>query len=123
MKLSSLDLNLLLVLHTVLEEKSVAKAAASLHVTSSAVSNALGRLRGLLGDPLLVRHGRGLVPTRRATELAPRIRAAVMELQGALAANVPFVPVQTDRMFTLACADNDQIASVPRIAAAFTARM
>lgn len=123
MKLSSLDLNLLLVLHTVLEEKSVAKAAASLHVTSSAVSNALGRLRGLLGDPLLVRHGRGLVPTRRATELAPRIRAALVELQGALEGDAPFEPARTDRMFTLACADNDQIASVPRIAAAFTARM
>jgi DNA-binding transcriptional LysR family regulator len=124
MNLSSLDLNLLLVLHTVLEEKSVAKAAAALHVTSSAVSNALGRLRGLLGDPLLVRHGRGLVPTRRATELAPRLRAALRELQGALeGAGAPFEPARTDRMFTLACSDNDQIARVPRVAAAFTAQM
>ncbi|MFE8596194.1 LysR family transcriptional regulator [Archangium violaceum] len=124
MNLSSLDLNLLLVLHTVLEEKSVAKAAASLHVTSSAVSNALGRLRGLLGDPLLVRHGRGLVPTRKAIELAPRLRAALEELQGALEGSAaPFVPAQTDRMFTLACSDNDQIARVPGIAAAFSARM
>lgn len=124
MNLSSLDLNLLLVLHTVLEERSVAKAAEALHVTSSAVSNALGRLRGLLGDPLLVRHGRGLVPTRQATELAPRLRAALLELQGALeGAAAPFVPARTDRMFTLACSDNDQMARVPGIAAAFTARM
>ena len=52
--LSAIDLNLFLVLHAVLEEQSATKAAARLHVTQSAVSNALGRLRQLLGDPLVV---------------------------------------------------------------------
>src|SRR5262245_65238063 len=78
--LSALDLNLFLVLHTVLEERSATRAAARLHVTQSAVSNALARLRELLGDPLVVRRGRGLVPTPRAEELAPLLREATERL-------------------------------------------
>jgi DNA-binding transcriptional LysR family regulator len=64
--LSSIDLNLLLVLHTVLEEQSVARAAEKLSVTSSAVSNSLARLRAVLDDALFVRRGRRLAPTPRA---------------------------------------------------------
>jgi DNA-binding transcriptional LysR family regulator len=69
--LASLDLNLLLVLDTVLAERSVARAARRLHVTPSAVSNALARLRAALDDPLISRSGRGIVPTPRAAALAP----------------------------------------------------
>jgi hypothetical protein len=64
--LSAIDLNLLLVLHTVLEEGSATGAARKLSVTQSAVSNSLARLRSLLGDPLVVRSGRGIVPTPAA---------------------------------------------------------
>ena len=66
MSLSPFDLNLLLVLDAVLTEGSVAKAANRLHVTPSAVSNALARLRQQLGDPLVTRKGRGIVPTPAA---------------------------------------------------------
>jgi DNA-binding transcriptional LysR family regulator len=69
--LSSIDLNLFLVLHAVLEERSATRAAARLNVTQSAVSNALARLRRLLDDPLVVRHGRGVVPTPRAESQIP----------------------------------------------------
>src|SRR5690349_24025198 len=82
--LSSIDLNLFLVLHAVLEERSATRAAARLNVTQSAVSNALARLRRLLDDPLVVRHGRGVVPTPRAEELAPLLREAVDRLAMAL---------------------------------------
>src|SRR5215472_15570830 len=70
MNLSKLDLNLFVVLHVVLEERSATLAAKRLHVTQSAVSNAISRLRAALGDPLVVRSGRGLTPTPRAEELA-----------------------------------------------------
>src|SRR5437763_1783560 len=70
--MSALDLNLLLVLDAVLESRSVTQAARRLHLSQSAVSNALARTRSMLGDPLLVRDGRGLVPTPRARELAPQ---------------------------------------------------
>src|SRR6266446_3989728 len=78
--IASIDLNLMLVLHTVLAERNVARAAERLHVTPSAVSNALARLRDVLGDPLVTRKGRGIVPTPRATELAPAIARAIHEL-------------------------------------------
>ena len=119
MKLSELDLNLLLVLHTVLEEKSVARAAETLHVTPPAISNALARLRDALGDRLLVRRGRGLVPTPRAVELGPRLAAALAELERAVGDDASFDPATTRRRFVLACADGDQICSVPRITASF----
>ena len=55
--LRSVDLNLLLILHALLEERSVTRAATSLHLTQSATSHALTRLRSLFGDPLLERRG------------------------------------------------------------------
>jgi len=120
--LSSIDLNLFLVLHAVMEERSATRAAARLHVTQSAVSNALSRLRELLGDPLVVRHGRGLVPTPRAEELAPLLREATERLELAIDRR-GFVAAETTRTFTIALADNHQACEVPRIARQFAARM
>jgi len=60
------DFNLLITLDAVLAERSVARAARRLHLSPSAMSRALARLRETTGDPLLVRAGRGLVPTPRA---------------------------------------------------------
>jgi DNA-binding transcriptional LysR family regulator len=121
MNLSSVDLNLLFVLHTVLREKTVARAAEKLNVTPPAVSNALARLRDLLGDPLLVRRGRGLVATPRAMELAPQLAAAVGVLQDALEER--FDPAVTRRRFSLALSDADQACSGPDIAAAVARTM
>src|SRR5688572_15816404 len=75
MNLSGTDLNLLFVLSVVLEEQSVTRAARRLHVTAPAVSNSLARLRALLGDPLVVRSGRGLVPTPRGRGPCSAIRS------------------------------------------------
>jgi DNA-binding transcriptional LysR family regulator len=115
--ITSIDLNLMLVLHTVLAERNVARAAERLHVTPSAVSNALARLRGALGDPLVTRKGRGIVPTPRATELAPAIARAMRELELALVA-APFDAASCTRTFTLAVADIGQVVWIPRLAAA-----
>jgi hypothetical protein len=95
----SLDLNLLLVLDTVLSEQSVARAAKRLHVTPSAISNALARLRVALGDPLVTRKGRGIVATPRAAELAPALARALAEL-GRLIAHTPFDANRCTRTFT-----------------------
>src|SRR4029077_6587939 len=120
--LSAVDLNLFLVLHAVLEERSATRAAARLHVTQSAVSNALARLRHLLGDPLVVRRGRGLVPTPRADELAPLLREVASRLALALDRRA-FGPEESTRTFTISLADNYQACEVPRIARAFAARL
>jgi len=119
---SPLDLNLLLVLNTVLTEGSVAKAAGRLHVTPSAVSNALARLRLLLGDPLVTRKGRGIVPTPRALELAPILAKGLQDLNDAVRAS-GFTPATTTRRFTLALSDAGQVALLPRIVSLFTREM
>jgi len=120
--LSSIDLNLFLVLHAVLEERSATRAAARLNVTQSAVSNGLSRLRTLLGDPLVVRQGRGLVPTPRAEELRPLLREATERLSLAVDRR-GFVAAETTRTFTIALSDNYQVCDAPRIAHAFAVRM
>jgi DNA-binding transcriptional LysR family regulator len=67
------DLNLLVTLDVLLAEGSVARAARRLRLSPSAMSRSLARLRETTGDPLLVRAGRGLVPTPRALELRERV--------------------------------------------------
>ena len=122
MNLSAVDLNLFLVLHAVLETGSATGAARQLHVTQSAVSNALARLRDVLGDPLLVRSGRGLVPTPRCEELRPLIASAVGQLQAAVDGQ-HFDPAESTREFTLACGDNQTLCDLPLIVEAFSRRM
>jgi DNA-binding transcriptional LysR family regulator len=73
------DLNLLVTLDVLLQEGSVARAARRLRLSSSAMSRALARLRTTTGDPLLVRAGRGLVPTPRAIELRERVGQLVQD--------------------------------------------
>ncbi|MBV6703395.1 LysR family transcriptional regulator [Kitasatospora aureofaciens] len=74
MQLSSVDLNLLVVLDALLEEGSVTRAAHRLNLSVPATSRALGRLRRAFQDPLLARSGRGLQPTAVALDLRPRLR-------------------------------------------------
>jgi DNA-binding transcriptional LysR family regulator len=78
------DLNLLVTLDVLLAEGSVARAAKRLRLSPSAMSRALARLRATTGDPLLVRAGRGLVPTRRALELRERVSLLVQDGQAVL---------------------------------------
>ncbi|HSS37637.1 MAG TPA: LysR family transcriptional regulator, partial [Polyangia bacterium] len=122
MSLSTLDLNLLVTLDAVLTERSVVRAARRLHVTPSAVSNALARLRAAVGDPLLVRHGRGVLPTPRAAALAPAIARALGDLDQAIHGD-SFDPATTDRELRLAIADVFQLVRLPAIVAAVAAKM
>lgn len=105
MNLSAVDLNLLHVLATVLEEQSATKAAAKLHVTQSAVSNALRRARALFGDPLVVRRPHGLEPTPRGAALLPALREWVEGARRLLLEPRRFDPSRTTRTFRIACVD------------------
>jgi len=78
------DLNLLVALDVLLTEGSVARAARRLGLSPSAMSRTLARLRATTGDPLLVRAGRGLVPTPRAIELRDRVGQVVQDAEAAL---------------------------------------
>ncbi|QTT87973.1 LysR family transcriptional regulator [Pseudomonas chlororaphis] len=82
--MSTPDLNLLITLDVLLAEGSVARAAQRLRLSPSAMSRALARLRETTGDPLLVRAGRGLVPTPRALELRDRVGHLVQDAEAML---------------------------------------
>jgi len=103
--LSGVDVNLLVVLHAVLEERSATKAAARLHLSQPAVSNALARLRVLLGDRLVVRSGRGLTPTSAALAVQPRLAAALQLLDGIVNDLNDFDLATTTREWAIAFAE------------------
>ena len=103
--IESLDLNLLRVLHVLLEEGSVDAAALRLGRSPSAVSHALGRLRTELGDPLLVRSGNCLLPSPRARAMREPLARALDGLGQALNVGASFDPSTSNRSFTLAAHD------------------
>lgn len=95
------DLNLLVTLDVLLAEGSVARAAQRLRLSPSAMSRALARLRETTGDPLLVRAGRGLVPTPRAIELRERVNQLVQDGEAVLRPAEKLNLKQLVRTFTL----------------------
>src|SRR5881227_2273875 len=95
------DLNLLVTLDVLLAEGSVARAAERLRLSPSAMSRTLARLRETLGDPLLVRAGRGLVPTPRALELAEPVHRLVRDAEALLRPTEALRLDQLVRSFTL----------------------
>ena len=99
--MSTPDLNLLITLDVLLAEGSVARAARRLRLSPSAMSRALARLREATGDPLLVRAGRGLVPTPRALELRGRVPVLVQDVEAVLRPAAQLDLKQLARTFTL----------------------
>src|SRR5438067_5373897 len=97
------DLNLLVVFQVLLAERHVGRAAKRLALTQSAASHALGRLRDLFGDPLFVRHPKGVEPTSRALNLAPAIADILNRAHSVLVSPV-FDPTEA-RTFTIATID------------------
>jgi DNA-binding transcriptional LysR family regulator len=107
----------------VLAENSATRAARRLHVTPSAVSNSLARLRDGLGDPLLVRRGRGLVPTPFALTLAPRVSEIVQQMAAIVEQDRRFDAASETGEFTIACTDDQEVSDVPRILRLFARRL
>jgi DNA-binding transcriptional LysR family regulator len=117
--MENVDLNLLLALDVLLDEGSVTTAARRLGLSTSAMSRTLARLRAVTGDPLLVRAGRGLVPTPHAMSLRDRVHALTREVQATLRPRTdPLDLAVLERTFTLrANEDFIQFLSVPLCAA------
>ena len=103
--LSRIDLNLLVHFRVVLEERHVARAAARLSLTPSAVSHALGRLRLLLNDPLFLRTPKGVVPTERALELGEPVAEIIARVEQLIGSATPFDPEKSSRRFTIGAPD------------------
>ena len=121
-KLSALDLNLLVVLQALLEERHVTRAANRVGLSQSATSHALSRLRELYRDPLLVRSGRRLDPTPRAVELLPLLSRGLGELGATLSGARAFEPASAQRSFSVGMADYAQALLVPPLLGALTTR-
>jgi len=105
MDLSGADLNLLVLFETVMGERHVRRAAERLHLSPSAVSHGLSRLRRLLGDPLFLRTPRGVVPTDRATALSESIADILVRVRSVVASAEPFDPARSTRRFTIGAPD------------------
>ncbi len=103
--LGNADLNLLPVFEAVLAERHVGKAALRLHLTPSAVSHGLNRLRFLLNDPLFLRTPKGVAPTARALELAEPIADILARIRRVVASAEPFDPARSGRRFTIGAPD------------------
>ena len=112
-----LDFHLLLVFEAVHAERHISRAAQRLGLAQPTVSNALGRLRRLTGDPLFVRTGRGMVPTPHAERLAVPLREALATLRAALRARSRFNPAVDRRHFTLFLTDLGEAFFLPRLLA------
>lgn len=105
MRLDRFDLNLLVVLDVLLEERNVTRASERLCIGQSATSAALSRLRAYFEDPLLVQVGRKMQPTPLAQSLVAPVRDVLMRARAAVSLRPVFDPSEIDRAFTIAASD------------------
>jgi DNA-binding transcriptional LysR family regulator len=117
MHIAGVDLNLAVVLHALLEERNVSRAAARVGLSQSAASHALARLRDLLKDPLFVRSAGGLTPTARAEAMAPQLASALSGLEQTLFAPPSFDPARAQRSFQLGTPDYTEHVILPAVLA------
>ncbi len=103
--LANFNLNLLLALDALLGERSVTAAARRVRVTPSAMSHSLAELRDLLGDPLLLRSGRGMVLTPRAEALVGPLHKLLVDAERILRGGTTFDPGTAKRRFVIAAPD------------------
>src|SRR5215208_2301644 len=113
--MAGLDLNLALVLHALLAERRVSRAAKRLGLSQSATSHALSRLRSALGDPLVVRAPHGVVPTARALSIAAPLADGLELLEKSLLSPPRFDPATTARRFRIAATDYVEFLLLPRL--------
>jgi LysR family transcriptional activator of mexEF-oprN operon len=105
MNLRSVDLNLLVTFEALVTERSVSRAAERLGLTQPAVSHALGRLRKVFHDDLLVRGPTGMEPTARAHEIAAVVARSLSDIEQVLDQEWHFDPATSSRSFTLHVSD------------------
>ncbi len=112
--LHKVDLNLLVALQALLEERSVSRAAERLHITQPAMSKTLARLRELFADPLFTRSNRGMQPTPRAQELATELGVVLHDI-ARLVTGSHFDPYTYSGEFTLALSEYIGVALLPSL--------
>jgi len=115
MRFNRLDLNLLIALDALLREKNVSRAAERMHLSQSAMSNALSRLREYFDDQLLVLVGRRLELTPRAEMLQDSVRDVLVRIDATIATQPEFVPAESTRVFQLLVSEFTSIVLMPMV--------
>ncbi|MDR6583525.1 LysR family transcriptional regulator [Herbaspirillum frisingense] len=115
MELKDIDLNLLVVFNQLLVDRRVSIVAEKLGQTQPAISNALNRLRRLLGDELFLRTSKGMEPTSLSIQLAEPIAYALSAIHSTLNQQALFDPERTSRTFTIGMTDIGEIYFLPRL--------
>jgi DNA-binding transcriptional LysR family regulator len=115
--LARADLNLLVLFEAVFEELHVGRAAGRLHVSASAVSHGLGRLRRLMQDPLFLRHPKGVVPTDRARSLAGPVAEVLERARQVMSQAQEFDPARSRRRFLIGAPDGASAVLLPPLLA------
>ena len=117
MRFNKLDLNLLVALDHLLHLRNVSAAAERMHITQSAMSNALTRLRDYFGDELLVKFGRSMELTPRAEALKEAVRDVLVRVEWTVATPSDFDPAQSERQFHVLVSDYTLATLIPRLLA------
>jgi DNA-binding transcriptional LysR family regulator len=115
LELEEIDLNLLVVFKQLLAERSVSRAAEALGLSQPAVSNALARLRKLMGDELFLRTPAGMEPTPFAEQLAESVTYGLGMIHSALNQRSTFEPASSTRPFVIGMTDIGEIYFLPRL--------
>ena len=114
-RIKQLDLNLLKVFRSLYEEQNMSRTAEALHLTPSAISHAVRRLRDALGDPLFQRAQNRMVPTPACRRLAPQIIENLANLQRALQQWDKFDPQTSNHFFRIGIHDSIEISILPAL--------
>jgi DNA-binding transcriptional LysR family regulator len=117
MRFNKLDLNLLVALDAMLTERNISRAAERMHMSQSAMSNALGRLRTYFEDELLVQVGRRMELTPRAESLKDIVRDVLVRVDAGVLTSPSFDFTRSDREFTLAVSDFTLQTLMPHVMA------
>ncbi len=113
--LAGIDLNLLVVFDALMTEQHVTRAGKRLGLSQPATSNALSRLRNLVGDELFVRTTAGLRATPKAIALAQQLHPTLQQIQAALLDRPTFNPVMSDRVFAVGMSDYVEFTLLPKL--------
>ena len=117
MNLLNVDLNLLKVLHALVEERNVTRAGERIGRSQPAMSNALNRLRAMFDDPLLVRGSGGLQLTPRAENLKGPVSAILDSIEECLIADLDFTPATAQGLYRIAAPDYISLPVMPKLTA------
>jgi DNA-binding transcriptional LysR family regulator len=123
MRYKGLDLNLLVALDALVDERSVSRAAERLNMSQPAMSAALARLRDYFDDPILGAHGKRMIPTAHALILKPMLRDLLNSVDAMVSVSAAFDPAKSERHFRIGASDyiatvicNALVAQVRRLA-------